>query len=200
MGEVAQNLTSITTIVVVNEMYGTYTNIPGLLGTLWLQQQVIFKPTPKSSLFSFTELVGDAITAPHIKRWLLRTLQRKPEVAYTILNVCEQAYLLASGQTRKRAQIILFAQGDYASVDASSYKQINKMGVQLVAKLDIAACGGETFTPCMMWEPYRARNNRVGRPTARASPVSASLERGSAQTHTPASLTKPKKSNFYGST
>ena len=118
MGKVAQNLTSITTIVVVNEMYGTYAGILDLLGTLWLQQQVIFEPTPKSSLCLFAELVGDAITAPHIKRWLLRTLQRKPEVAYAILNVCEQAYLLASGQTRKRAQTVLSAQGNYALVDA----------------------------------------------------------------------------------
>ena len=102
MGEVAQNLTFITTIIVVNEMYGTYNDILGLLGTLWLQQQVIFEPTPKSTLCLFAELVGDAITAPHIKRWLLRTLQRKPKVAYAILNVCEQAYLLALGQTRKR--------------------------------------------------------------------------------------------------
>ena len=119
---------------------------------MWLQQQVIFEPTPKSSLCLFAELVGNAITAPHIKRWLLRTLQKKPEVAYTILNVCEQAYLLASGQTRKRAQTLLFAQGDYASVDASPYEQIDEMGIQLVAKLDSAARGGETFTPCMMWE------------------------------------------------
>ena len=128
-------------------MYGTYNDILGLLGTLWLQPQVIFEPTPESSLCLFAELVGDAIIAPHIKRWLLRTLQKKPEVAYAILNVCEQAYLLALGQTRKRAQMVLFAQGDFASVDASPYEQINEMGIALVAKLDSAARGGENFTP-----------------------------------------------------
>ena len=46
----------------------------------------------------------------------------------------------------------LFAQGDYALVDALPYEQIDKMGIQLVAKLNSAARGGKTFTHCMMWE------------------------------------------------
>ena len=82
---------------------------------------MIFEPTPKSRLSLFAAMVGDVITAPHIKRWLLRTLQKKPEVAYAILNVCEQAYLLASGQTHKRAQTRLFTQCDWPAVDASPY-------------------------------------------------------------------------------
>ena len=135
-----------------SEMYGTYANMLGLLGTMWLQQQVIFEPTPKSSLSLFMERMGDATTAPHIKRWFLRTLQKKPEVAYTILNVCEQAYLIASGQMHKRAQTRVFAQCNYTLVDTSPYKQIDKMGVQLVVKLNSAAQGGKTFTHYMMWE------------------------------------------------
>ena len=97
-------------------------------------------------------MVGDAICNPCIKRWLLSNVARKPEIAYAILNYAEQAYLLASGQTKKRALTKEVDKGDWAGVESSPYDQIIELAVTVCTKLESAARGGEAFTPCMMWE------------------------------------------------
>jgi hypothetical protein len=152
MGEVAQNLSAVVCTVKVNEMFGSYSDILGLLGNIWLQQQVIFEVEPKSVLTLFAEVLGDAICAPHVKRWLLRNLAKKPEVAYAILNYCEQAYLLVSGMSRKRSQTKLVSDGNWDAVDTSAYDQVGELAIAVATKLDAVARGGETFTACAMWE------------------------------------------------
>ena len=43
MGEVSQNLAAVVCTVKVNEMFGSYPDVLGLLGNNWLQQQLIFE-------------------------------------------------------------------------------------------------------------------------------------------------------------
>ena len=78
---------------------------------------MIFEQEPKSCLTLFVEVLGDAICAPHIKRWLLCSLPKKPEVAHTILNYCDQAYFLVMGMARKRGQTKLVAASSWDMVD-----------------------------------------------------------------------------------
>jgi hypothetical protein len=152
MGEVPQNLSAVVCSVKVNEMYGSYPDILGLLGNIWLQQQVIFQQEPKSALTLFVEVLGDTVCAPHIKRWLLRSLPKKPEIAYAVLNYCEQAYLLVTGMARKRGQTKLIATPNWDAVDPSAYEQVADLAIVAANKLDAAARGGESFTACAMWE------------------------------------------------
>ena len=120
MGEVSRNLSAVVCTVKVNKMFGSYPDIIGLLGNICLQQQVIFEQEPTSFLTLFVEVLGDAVCLPHIKRWLLCSLPKKPEIAYAILDHCEQAYLLVTGMVRKWGQTKLVATGSWDMVDALS--------------------------------------------------------------------------------
>ena len=105
-----------------------------------------------SSLTLFVEVLGDTVCLPNTKRWLLRSLPKKPEIAYAILNYYEQAYFLVTRMARKRGQTKLVAAGSWDTVDASSYEQVADLAVIAATKLDAAARGGESFTVCAMCE------------------------------------------------
>ena len=105
MGEEPNNLTKLSRKCDINEDFGLYKDILGLLGNVQMQQAIFFEVSPKSACVEFIELVGDALCNPKIKRWVCTNEAKKPEIAYAILNIYKQAYLLAMGQTRKRAKI-----------------------------------------------------------------------------------------------
>ena len=71
----------------------------GLLGNMYLQQEVIFEAHPQYELTQFAEKVGNTLSDPRIKAWIKKSIPKNPNITYAILNICEQAYLLALGQT-----------------------------------------------------------------------------------------------------
>ncbi|MCP4739334.1 MAG: hypothetical protein GY873_34645, partial [Bosea sp.] len=155
MGEAADHLTKMQQTCLVNEDFGTYEDIMGLLGNLWLQPKVFFTTGGTSALEEFAELVGDACCVPVVKAWLKSVEASKPEVAFAILNACEQAYLLASGQTRNRTEMAKAAANNWDAIDSAPYVEVLEIGRTLVAKLDSAARGGECFTACRLYNNSR---------------------------------------------
>ena len=156
MGESTDHLTKLTQHCEVNEEFGSFEDCLGLVANVWLQQQLFFEAEPKSSLTLFAETIGDSLSVPSIRRWLKRVGPKKPEIAFAILNYVEQAYILASGQTRKRTETAKVIAGNWDGVDNSPYLEIHELGVTLTNKLDSASRGGETFAPCRLYENSEA--------------------------------------------
>ena len=152
MGGVDETLEKIKKSCRVNEDFGSYDDCLALLGNLWTLQRVFFTAEPKSELALFAELVGDCLSQPHIRRWMVSSEVTKPEIAYAILNVCEQVYLLLTGITRKRGECQKIVSGSWDGVDASPYEEVRELGERIVAKMESASRGGETFTACRLFE------------------------------------------------
>ena len=122
----------------------------GLLGNMYLQQEVIFEAYPQSELTQFAEKVSNTLSDPRIKSWVKKSTPQNPNITYAILNICKQAYLLALGQTRKRAQVSLMAAGEHDSVSEDPYKQIEELANTLAVRLESASKGGEKFADCTL--------------------------------------------------
>ena len=152
MGEATDHLTKLRQRCEVNEDFGTYEDCLGLVANIWLQQRHFYKAEPKAEITKFAETVGDAICNPRIKRWLKQTGPKKPEIAFMLLNGCEQAFILASGQTRKRSETAKITVKNWDGVNADPYEEIAKIAAALATKLDSASRGGESFTPCALFE------------------------------------------------
>ena len=90
---------------------------------------MIFEQEPTSSLTLSVEVLGDAVCAPHLKRWLLRSLRKKPEIAYAILNYCEQVCLLVTDMAWKQGQTKLVAAGSWDMVNTLSYEEVIELAV-----------------------------------------------------------------------
>ena len=77
---------------------------------------------------------------------------KKPEIAFALLNGCEQAFILASGQTRKRSKTAEITVKNWDDVSTDPYEEIAKIAAAFATKLDSASRGGESFTPCALFE------------------------------------------------
>ena len=145
MGEAKEKTDRLKKELNVNEDFGSYEDCLILLGNLSLQQQVYFEAEPKSSLTLFAELICDAICQPDVKRWLRRGEHTTPENAFAILSVCEQAYLAATKQTERRAELALIAAGNWEAVSPDPYNDIAELGTEFARKILSASVGGDAF-------------------------------------------------------
>ena len=151
MGEVTDHLTKIKHRCTVNENFGTYAELMGLIGNIWLAHKIFFRDDPASTMMQFCELLGDALCVPTIKRWVLAQEKTHPEVLYGVLNSIEQAVICASGMTKNRFALKSVGDNDWAAVPTDAYEEIGEIATTLVAKLNDASRGGETFTYCPLW-------------------------------------------------
>ena len=126
MGEATEHLTKICFRVNVNENFGSYDDLLGLLGNIWIAQQIFFDAEPESTLGAFCVLLGNALCVPTIKRWVLYPEggNSRYEVAYAILNTVEQAFLLATRMFWSRRAIMSVVAGNWADVDPTPYEEI----------------------------------------------------------------------------
>ncbi len=88
-----------------------------------------------SSRRTFAKLISDALCLRVVRVWIDRKLKDHPWIAYAILNTCEQAVLLAAGETHKTSEVQRWMVDATAPTDSALYEDILELSQTLATKL-----------------------------------------------------------------
>ena len=163
MGEVSENLTSMSRKCIVNPHFGSYMDIMGFLGNLFLLQDVFFKSDQASEIRQWATLVGDCVTNSEVQLFIFAGEEKSPKVAFALLNAAEQMFLHLTGNCRKRIEMAKAVAKNWDGVKPEPYKDAGDTAIAICTKLVDASKGGDAMTGCRMFENslFMAAQKRV---------------------------------------
>jgi len=152
MGEASENLSKLSRKCVVNARFGSYASVLGLLGNIWVLQDIYFTDDATSCLREWAEIVGDCVCNTEVQRYMLSVQESKPEVAFALLNAAEQMFLQLTGQCCRRSELAKVNSKNWAGVSPDPFEDAKDIATSFCNKLANAAKSGEAITSGHMYE------------------------------------------------
>ena len=129
-----------------------YEDCLGTVRNLHVQHDVLFKHEPCSDIALYAETLGNSLSDPTNRRWFCYVNNKKPEVAFAVLNNIERVYLKMAELTKNRGMVELALAGRWDEISPAPYEELAELAEAITTKLHSAARGGEVFTACTLYE------------------------------------------------